>query len=75
MKRAILGLIFLYQRFVSPLLPPTCRYTPTCSQYAKEAFERFGLFKGFWLSTKRILRCHPLAKGGLDSLEKKEQRC
>ncbi len=74
MKKVFLVLISIYQRFVSPLLPPTCRYTPTCSDYAKEAIERFGVFKGSWLATKRILRCHPLAKGGFDPVEK-EQRC
>lgn len=74
MKKVFLELISLYQRFVSPLLPPTCRYTPTCSQYAREAVERFGVLKGLWLTGKRILRCHPLAKGGFDPVEK-EQQC
>lgn len=60
--------IRFYQKFISPLFPPCCRFTPTCSQYAVEAIERFGLFKGGFLSLKRILRCNPYSKGGYDSV-------
>lgn len=63
------GLIFLircYQRWISPLFLPTCRYTPTCSAYAVEAIARFGAVKGTYLAVRRILRCHPFAAGGYD---------
>ena len=59
-------LIKFYQLCISPLKPPTCRFTPTCSQYALEAFRKYGPIKGFWLSLKRILRCHPLGGSGYD---------
>ena len=60
------GLILFYRKFISPLKPPSCRFTPTCSQYALEAFRKYGPIKGFWLSLKRILRCHPLGGSGYD---------
>ena len=67
MARAfMLQLIRLYQRFISPALPPSCRFTPTCSHYTYEAIERYGVFKGGWLGIKRIARCHPLNPGGFD---------
>jgi uncharacterized protein len=59
-------LIKLYQLIVSPWLPDACRYTPTCSQYSIEAFQKYGLFKGFYLSAKRILSCHPWGGHGHD---------
>lgn len=59
-------LIRMYQRYISPLLPDSCIYYPTCSQYALEAIEKYGVVKGMWLGTKRILRCHPFHKGGYD---------
>lgn len=59
-------LIKIYQRIISPLLGPKCRFTPTCSNYAVEAFSKYGLFKGFWLSIKRISRCHPWGGHGYD---------
>jgi hypothetical protein len=55
-----------YQRFISPLLPPTCRYSPSCSHYGIDALKKHGAFTGSWLTIKRILRCHPWAKGGYD---------
>jgi hypothetical protein len=61
-----LALIRFYQRFISPLTPPSCIYTPTCSQYGYEAIARYGLFKGGWLTLRRIGRCHPWAHGGSD---------
>lgn len=61
-----LALIRFYQRFISPLTPPSCIYTPTCSQYGYEAIARYGLIKGGWLTIKRIARCHPWAHGGSD---------
>lgn len=59
-------LIKFYQRCISPYTPPACRFTPTCSQYALEAFRKYGPFKGFYLSLKRILRCHPWGGSGYD---------
>lgn len=61
-----LKMIRLYQRFISPLTPPSCIYTPTCSQYGFEAISRYGALKGGWLTIKRIARCHPWAHGGHD---------
>jgi uncharacterized protein len=61
-----LALIRFYQRFISPLTPPSCIYTPTCSQYGYESIARYGLFKGGWLTLRRIARCHPWAQGGSD---------
>lgn len=55
-----------YQRFLSPALGKSCRYTPTCSQYALEAVGRFGVLKGGWMASKRIGRCHPLHETGYD---------
>ena len=55
-----------YQRFISPLLGSNCRFQPSCSSYASEAINRFGVIKGGWLASKRILRCHPLNEGGED---------
>ncbi|MDO4819036.1 MAG: membrane protein insertion efficiency factor YidD [Prevotella sp.] len=58
--------IRLYQRCISPLLPPSCRYTPTCSQYALEAIMKYGPLKGMWLAMRRLLRCHPWGGSGYD---------
>ena len=66
MKALLILLIRGYRILISPLFPPSCRFNPTCSQYALEAVERFGVFKGGWLAIKRILRCHPLHPGGYD---------
>ena len=66
LKILLIKLIRGYQIGISPLLPPSCRYTPTCSHYGIEALNKYGLFKGCWLTLRRILRCHPWAKGGYD---------
>lgn len=58
--------VVLYQKLLSPLLPPSCRYRPTCSQYTLIALRRYGLVRGGWLGLKRILRCHPFRPGGYD---------
>ena len=63
MKRVLLALVRFYRRAISPLRPPCCRYTPTCSQYALEAIEKYGAAKGGWLALKRLLRCNPFYKG------------
>ena len=60
------GLIRGYQRLVSPVLPPSCRFHPSCSQYALEAVTRYGALKGSWLATRRLVRCHPFHPGGFD---------
>jgi hypothetical protein len=69
MKRLILHLIRLYQRLISPHLPPACRFHPTCSQYAIEAIEQYGLTKGLPMSIWRILKCHPFHPGGYDPVK------
>ena len=66
MKKACMAAIRFYQREISPLCPPRCRYIPTCSEYALEAVEKYGAVKGTFLATKRILRCNPFHKGGYD---------
>lgn len=58
--------IRFYQRCISPMLPPACRFTPTCSQYAVEALQKYGPLKGLYLAVKRILRCHPWGGSGYD---------
>ncbi len=66
MKRVLLSVIRFYRRRVSPGLPRACRFYPTCSEYAEEAIRRFGAVRGGQLAARRILRCHPFAKGGYD---------
>lgn len=65
-KKILIVPIRLYQRFVSPMLPPACRFTPTCSQYAVEAIEKHGAIKGLYLAVRRLLRCHPWGGHGYD---------
>ena len=64
----LIGLIKFYRLAISPYLPPTCRYTPTCSQYGLEAINKFGPFKGGWLTIKRILSCNPWGGHGHDPI-------
>ena len=64
--KLLLLLIKFYQYGISPLKPPTCRYVPTCSQYALEAIRKYGPFKGLWLAIKRLFRCHPWGGSGYD---------
>jgi hypothetical protein len=66
MRWLFLQLIRFYQRFISPLLPPSCIYTPSCSKYAYQAIEKYGALRGTYLGIRRILRCHPWAIGGHD---------
>jgi len=70
MKSLALRLLRLYKRWISPAFPPSCRYVPTCSEYAMEAVERYGALRGGALAAWRLLRCHPFAKGGLDEVLK-----
>jgi putative membrane protein insertion efficiency factor len=66
MKTSFLWLIRLYQRTASRVLPPTCRFIPSCSEYTYQAIAKYGVLKGGWLGLKRISRCHPLNPGGYD---------
>ena len=66
MKKLMIWLIGAYRVLLSPLFPPTCRFQPTCSQYAMDAVERFGVWRGSALTIRRVLRCHPLHPGGYD---------
>ena len=66
MKRPVLALLRFYKRAISPLLPPSCRFHPTCSEYAYEAVEKYGIIKGGRLAVWRVLRCNPFCKGGWD---------
>jgi putative membrane protein insertion efficiency factor len=66
MKYVALALIRFYQKFISPALPPACRFYPSCSHYGYQAIEKYGLFKGGWMAVKRISRCHPFHPGGYD---------
>ena len=65
-RRVLAALIRGYQLGLSPLLPPSCRFTPSCSQYALEAVSRHGAIKGAWLAARRLARCHPFHPGGFD---------
>ena len=65
-RRAAAAAIRAYQLFLSPLLPPSCRFTPSCSQYALEAVTRHGALRGSWLAARRLARCHPFHPGGFD---------
>lgn len=65
MKRLAIGCIKAYRRWISPLFPPSCRFSPTCSQYAMGAIERFGVIRGGWMGLVRILRCNPFVAGGV----------
>lgn len=66
MKKVLIALVRGYQRYISPLFPPTCRYRPTCSQYMIQAIEKHGALKGMVMGLARIGRCHPLVPGGKD---------
>jgi len=66
MRRWILKALRGYKRWISPMLPAGCKYVPTCSEYAVQAVERFGIVRGGWMATWRVLRCNPFSKGGVD---------
>jgi uncharacterized protein len=73
MKWLALGMIRFYQRFLSPLLPASCRFYPTCSHYTYEAIQIHGVIRGTWLGIKRISRCHPMNPGGYDPVPPKKE--
>jgi putative membrane protein insertion efficiency factor len=66
MQWLLIQIIRFYQRFISPLMPPSCIYTPSCSNYTLEAIRKYGALRGSYLGARRILRCHPWAQGGHD---------
>ncbi|MGX5377223.1 membrane protein insertion efficiency factor YidD [Ligilactobacillus sp. LYQ135] len=68
LKKFFIWLVKQYQRFISPLFPPSCRYYPTCSNYTLQALKKYGTFKGLLMGIARILRCNPFVKGGYDPL-------
>ena len=70
MKYLFIGLVRLYQLVISPWMPSSCRYHPTCSQYSIDAFREHGALKGLWLTIKRVGRCHPWSEGGHDPVPK-----
>lgn len=71
-RKFVLLLLRGYKWMLSPMLPPSCRYVPTCSEYAMEAVERYGAVRGGWMAMMRILRCHPFVKGGYDPVMRRE---
>ena len=66
MRKAVIGVLQAYKRFVSPFLPSACRFHPTCSEYMLEAVNRYGVVRGVGVGLKRLLRCHPFCEGGFD---------
>ncbi|MCC9089308.1 MULTISPECIES: membrane protein insertion efficiency factor YidD [Bacillus] len=74
MKPIFIGMIRFYQKYISPLTPPSCRFYPTCSNYGLEAIKTHGALKGGWLTIKRILKCHPLHPGGIDPVPPKKEK-
>jgi putative membrane protein insertion efficiency factor len=69
LERAALGALAVYRALLSPLKPPTCRFYPSCSTYARDAILRYGLGRGSWLAAKRLARCHPWHPGGYDPVK------
>lgn len=74
-ERGMLQLLRGYKWLISPMFPPACRYVPTCSEYAMEAIERFGIVRGGFLAVRRLLRCHPFVKGGYDPVVRRAGNC
>ncbi len=72
MKKTLLILIKFYQKAISPMMPPSCRFHPTCSHYGVEAIETHGAIKGSWLTIRRISKCHPFHEGGFDPVPEKK---
>lgn len=74
MKYLCIAIISFYRKFISPIKPACCRFTPTCSEYALEAFRTHGFFYGFYLSVRRILRCNPFCRAGYDPVPPKREK-
>lgn len=74
MKKVLISIIQFYQKFISPLTPPSCRFYPTCSHYGVEAIKVHGALKGSWLTIKRISKCHPFHPGGFDPVPEKKHK-
>ena len=74
MKKILMSIIKIYQRTISPLTPPSCRFHPTCSHYGLEALETHGALKGSWLAIRRISKCHPFHEGGYDPVPEKTNK-
>ncbi|MFN3316082.1 MAG: membrane protein insertion efficiency factor YidD [Raineya sp.] len=72
-KICLIGIVRFYQVAISPYFPPTCRYSPTCSEYMIQALQEHGIIKGLYLGTKRLLNCHPWGGSGYDPVPKKEE--
>ena len=70
----LIGLVKFYQLCISPFTPPSCRFTPTCSQYALEALRKYGPLKGLWLALRRLSKCHPWGGSGYDPVPKQAQK-
>jgi putative membrane protein insertion efficiency factor len=66
MRKVVIAALSFYKRFLSPFVPAACRYRPTCSEYMLEAVEKYGVRRGVWMGTLRLLRCHPFHQGGFD---------
>jgi putative membrane protein insertion efficiency factor len=75
MNKIIILLISFYRKYISPFKPATCRFYPTCSEYATQALKKYGLLRGLWLSIRRVLRCHPFSLGGYDPLPDFSRAC
>jgi len=69
MKKLLIWLIKIYQLFLSPLIPPSCRFYPSCSEYCMEALQKKGVVKGLWMGIKRVIRCNPFSSGGYDPVK------
>ncbi|HEX8776277.1 MAG TPA: membrane protein insertion efficiency factor YidD [Pyrinomonadaceae bacterium] len=69
MRIVLITLLRFYKAAISPLLPPSCRFVPTCSEYAREAIERHGAMRGSYMGARRVLRCHPFHPGGYDPVK------
>lgn len=74
MKTILTSMITFYQKYISPLTPPSCRFYPTCSHYGLEAIEKHGALKGSWMAVRRISKCHPFHEGGFDPVPEKEEK-
>jgi len=74
LSKIVLALLWAYRKGLSPFLPPSCRYSPSCSEYAQQAVRQFGPFRGSFLAIKRVLRCHPWSAGGYDPVPQDEPK-